>query len=100
RRPLAHGDLSGRPAAPDARRSAFLLSAADAVRKRVVRAHVVELRRRLVVPGAPRLAAVHRDDRALIAADQNDARIVGVDPEPVVVVAARRAAPSRKRAAA
>ncbi len=52
-------------------RSALLLSAADAVGKRVVGGDVIELRGRLVVPGAPRLPAVDRDDGALIGSDRS-----------------------------
>ena len=79
----------------DAAEPLFLLPAAHAVGKRVVGAHVVELRRRLVVPGAPGVAAVDGDDRALVAGEQHDRRVVGVDPDAVVVVAARRAAERR-----
>ena len=66
--PVAKRDRAVVAAAGDAGRSALLLAAAHAVRERVVGVDVVELRRRLVVPGAPRLAAVERDDRALVAA--------------------------------
>ena len=58
--PIAKRDLPVVAAARDARRAALLLAAAHAIRKRVVGADVVELRRRLVVPAAPRLAAVER----------------------------------------
>src|SRR5207237_1984533 len=48
----------------------------------------------LVIPCAPALAAINRDNRPLIAAEQNDVRIVRVDPNVLVIVAARRAAPA------
>ena len=51
--PFAERDLPVVAAARDARRSALLLAAADAVRPGVVGHDVVELRRRLVVPRAP-----------------------------------------------
>src|SRR5262249_8211310 len=98
--PLAERDLAVVAAAADAGRAALLLTAAHAVRERVVRAHVVELRRRLVVPGAPGLAAVHGPDPALVAGKDHRPRIVGVDPEAVGIVAARRAAKRREGLAA
>ena len=49
---------------------------------------MVELRGRLVVPAAPRFAAIHCDDRALIGGDHHDVRVVRVDPDAVVVVSA------------
>ena len=52
---------------------------------------VVELRGRLVVPTAPSGAAVDADGGALIAREQEDLRILGVDPDGVVIIAAGRA---------
>jgi hypothetical protein len=75
----------------------LLLPAADAVGKRAVGAHVVELRGRLVVPAAPRLAAVDADDRPLVGGEDHHVGAVGVDPDPLVVVAPRRAAKGRER---
>ena len=92
RMPLAERNHPVAAAAGDAGRAALLLAAADAVRERVVGVDVVHLRRRLVVPGAPGLAAVDRDDRALIARHRDDVRIVRVDPRALIVVAAGRAA--------
>src|SRR5207253_3578462 len=43
------------------------------------------------------LAAVDRNDRALIGSEEDGPRIVGIDPEAVVVVAAGRAAERRPR---
>src|SRR5205085_4918236 len=75
-------------------RAAFLLPAVNPIRKRVVRAYVIELRGRLVIPRAPRLATVHGDDRALVRAEQNGLGIVRVDPNILVIVTAGRAAPT------
>ena len=90
RMPLAHRDVSVVAAARDAHRSAVLLPAADAVRKRVVGHHVVERRRRLRVPRAPRRAAIQRHDAALIRNEQDDVRVVRIDPGVLVVVSAGR----------
>ena len=92
RMPFAEGDLPVIAAARDARRAALLLAAADAVGKGIVGGDVIELGRGLVVPGAPGLAAVHGNDGALVGGDQRDVRVVGVDPDAVVVVTARRTA--------
>ena len=100
RMPLAKRDLAVVAAARDAHRSAVLLAAADAIRKRVVRHHVVERRRRLRVPGAPRLAAVQRDDGALVDDEQHDVGIVRIPPDVLVVVAAGRALERHERLAA
>src|SRR5205809_1530068 len=88
--PLPERDLAVVAAAHDAGGSALLLAAVHAVGELVVGADVVELRRRLVVPRAPRRSPVHRDDGALIAGEQDDVGIVRVDPQTVVVVAPRR----------
>src|SRR5262249_25650953 len=63
-------------------------STVDPIRELVVGADVIELSGRLVVPRAPGLAAVDADDRALVAGEQDDLRVVGVDPDGVVIVAA------------
>ena len=65
-----------------------LLRAVDRVGEAAVGDHVVELAGRLVVPGAPGLAAVQRHDRALVDAEDLARRVGGVDPQLVVVVAA------------
>ena len=95
--PVAEGDPPVVRAARDTGRAALLLAAADAVRERVVRADVVELRRRLVVPAAPALAGVHRDDGPLVGREDHHLRPLGVDPDPLVVVPARRAAEAGER---
>src|SRR5438045_2672530 len=67
--PVAERDLAFLTAALGSNRAAFLLPAVKPVRKRVVCADVIQLRRRLVIPRAPRCPAIHRDDRALIGAE-------------------------------
>ena len=49
--PVAERDLPAVAAARDPDRTALLLSAVDPVRKLLVGRHVIQLRRRLVVPG-------------------------------------------------
>src|SRR5215510_13433675 len=78
RSPIAKGDLAVRAATDDSDRATFLLSAVDPVGESVVGDHMVKLRGRLVVPGAPARAAVEADGRSLIAAERDDARIAGV----------------------
>ena len=95
RMPLAKRDLSIFAPAGDASRAAFLLSAAQPVRKGIVGRHMVHLRGGLVVPGTPRLAAVYRHHRALIAHQQNCFRIIRIDPDILIIVAARSAANTR-----
>src|SRR6266852_9478182 len=72
------------------RRTAVLLRAVHPVRKLVIRHHVIELPRRLVVPGTPTLAAVARHDSALVAAENHSPRLVGINPTFVVVVSPGR----------
>src|SRR5208337_234151 len=79
-------------AAGDANRAALLLTAAQAIREGVVGVHVIKLRCGLVVPRTPRLAAVHADNRSLIAGEHDDVGIVGIDPDVLVIVAAGSAA--------
>ena len=98
--PLAKRDLAVVAAAGDAHRTTILLPAADTVRKRVVRHHVIQRRRRLREPRAPRLSAVQRHDRALIDDHQHDFGIDRVPPDILVVVAAWCAFERRPRDAA
>src|SRR5437879_7274378 len=85
--PLPERDLSVVAAAHDSGGPALLLAAVHAVRELGIGADMVKLRRRLVVTGAPRRPAVHRDGGALVAGEQDDLRVVRVDPQAVVVVA-------------
>src|SRR5438477_7347432 len=92
--PLAKIDRAITAATGDADRTAFLLAAVQAIRKRVVGTDVIKLGRGLIVPRAPTLPAIDCDDRALIAAEQDDVWIVGVDPNVLIIVATRRTAPT------
>src|SRR5690348_2095460 len=92
RAPVAEGDFAVVAPAEDAHGAAFLLPTAHLVGKIIADGHVVKLRRWLVVPRAPGLAAVNGDDGALVADQQNDVGIVRADPEVLVIVAAGRAA--------
>ncbi len=93
-RPLAEGELSVVAAAGDAGRAALLLATANAIGEIVIGVDVIHLRGGLVVPGAPGFAAVDGDDGALIAHDEDDIGVVGVDPDALVIVAAGGAAES------
>src|SRR5947207_7424621 len=86
--PLPERDLTVVAAAHDTDRAALLLAAVHPVGKTTVGRHVVELRRRLVVPRAPAVAAVHRHHRALITRQQDDLGVVRIDPQTMVVVPA------------
>jgi hypothetical protein len=57
----------------------------------IVSDDVIKLRGRLVVPGAPRFATIHTDRSALVRREEHDVRVLGIDPERVIVVAAGRA---------
>ncbi len=59
-----------------------------------------ELRRGLIVPGAPGLSGVDADERALIADQQNDVGKVRIDPKILIIVTAGRAAKTHPRFAA
>ena len=93
--PIAEGDGAVVAAAQRAGRTALLLPPADAVGKRVRGNGMIELGRGLVIPGTPTRAPVDGDDCALIADNQNNVAVVGIDPKILVVVAAGRAAKSR-----
>src|SRR5207237_5872346 len=100
RRPVAEGDLAVIAAARDPGGAGVLLRPVHPVWELVVRDDVVELRRGLVVPAAPRRAAVQTDRRTLVAAHDHARGCVRIDPELVIVVAARSALDRRKRLAA
>src|SRR5882757_10217744 len=89
RRPIAERDFAEVAAAGGADAAAFLLATIDPVGELVIRDDVIELRRRLVVPGTPGLAAVHADGRTLIDGQRDDVWVIGIDPDGVVIVAAR-----------
>ncbi len=85
--PLAEGDLAVVTPAGNAHRAAFLLPAQHVIRKTIVGADVVKLGRRLIIPRTEGLSAVDSDDSSLIARQNQRIWFIGVDPEPVVVVA-------------
>src|ERR1700734_2767460 len=89
--PVALRGLTPVAAANHARRTALLLAAADPIREPPVGIYMVHLRGRLVVPRAPRGAAVHGDRRALIGRKRDDLWIARIDPDRMIVVAAGRA---------
>ena len=78
-------------AARSGRRTAVLLRTVHPVRKLVIRHHVIELPRWLVVPRTPRFTPIARHDRPLIAAENHPPRLIGINPQLVIVVPARRA---------
>src|SRR6266542_7045466 len=73
-----------------ARRSGVLLRSVNPVRKSVIGDDVIELPGRLVVPGAPGATAVDGDDCPLVDAEDTAVGVERVDPQRVVIVAARR----------
>ena len=87
-------------AAPHAGGSGLLLPTAHAVGKVEICGDVIECRGGLVEPRAPRLATIHGDDRALIAGDDHGVRVLRIDPDPMVVVAAGCTAQCAERLAA
>src|SRR5579864_2812219 len=97
--PIAKRDLTKVAAAGDSRRATLLLAAIDPIWKAIVGNNVITLRRRLVVPGAPSSPAIHADGRALVARQGDDLRIFGIEPDGVIVVAARSALDGGERGA-
>ena len=97
--PIPMRDLSIISAACNAHGPALLLPATDFVRKFVRSRHVVELGGRLVVPGAPSLAAIHGDDRALVCDQQDNVGVVRIDPQVLIIISARRTADAFPRLA-
>ncbi len=87
--PLRRRDGAAMRVARHPHRPVVLLRAVDVVRLLVVRAHVVELRGRLVVDRRPRLPAVEAHARAAVVGLDHPPRVLRIDPE-VVVVAVRR----------
>src|SRR5271156_1456945 len=75
--------------------AAVLLGARGPVRKAIIGGDVVELRGRLVVPRAPCGRAVFGDNGALIAGENHAFRVAGINPELVIIIAARRASDGR-----
>src|SRR6267154_1803263 len=78
-------------------RITVLLRAVHPVRKLVIRHYVIELRRWLVEPGTPSFTAVARHNRSLVATENHPPRLIGINPQFVIVVAPGRAFESCKR---
>src|SRR5258708_4487451 len=72
---------------------AILLRGVNPVGKSVVDGDVVKLAGGLVEPGAPCFAGVAGDDCALVATHNHAQRLIGIDPQSVIIVAAGRAFP-------
>src|SRR3954462_15153129 len=66
RMPVSKSDFTVIASTGDADRTALLLPTTNFVRESVHDADVIDLRRGLVVPRTPGLAAIHTDQRALI----------------------------------
>src|SRR5262249_37509186 len=98
RLPVGARDALARAAVPDAHGAVVLLRAEDAVWRRAVGGHAVELRGRLVLQRRPIRAAVGRNVRAAVVAFDHAPRVRGVDPQ--VVVVAVPGAHARERLAA
>src|SRR6267143_4140123 len=79
RMPVAKCNLSIVAATGDADRATLLLSSANAIGESIGDRDVIELRRRLVVPGTPRGPAVHGYESSLIADQKNEVGMMGVD---------------------
>ena len=73
----------------------ILLRAIHDVGKLVVGSHMIELRRRLVVPTAPGQAPIEADRGSLVRSEDHAGGISGIDPKLVIIIAAGRAAQHR-----
>ena len=82
---VAPADVALARAARDADRRVVLLRRVEPVRELVVQVHVVELCRRLVVDRREALAPVIGDTGAAVVALDHAPRVLGVDPQVVVV---------------
>src|SRR5258708_1290662 len=92
--PIAGGDRAVIATTGDADRTALLLASADFIWKRGGDCDVIDLRSGLVIPGAPGSAAVDGHQSALITDQENNVRVVGIDPEILIIVATGRATKS------
>src|SRR5713226_2392511 len=98
--PVAESDLAIVAAARNAYRAALLLSPADFVRESIGDTDVIELRRRLVVPGTPGFAAVHADNSTLVGNQKNNVRLIWIDPQILIIISAGRTTQTRPRCSA
>src|SRR5580692_5806845 len=88
--PVAKCDFAVIASAQNAHRAALLLSSTNTVGKSIGDSNVVKLCRRLVVPRAPGFSTIDSHDRALIADHNNNLRVIGIDPEILIVISAGR----------
>src|ERR1700733_163001 len=88
RMPFSKCDDTVVAAIRDANRTALLLPGTQSIRVRRRHTDVIQLRSGLVVPGAPRLATIDRDETALIADQRDVPRIIGTDPDGLIVITA------------
>src|SRR5439155_10554154 len=88
--PIPKRDFTKIASAGGADTTAFLLPAVHPVGELIVGDDVIELRGWLVVPRAPGLPSIHADGDSLIDRERNNLRIVGIDPDGVIIVASRR----------
>src|SRR2546423_12691956 len=77
RMPVSKSDFTVIAATRDADRTALLLPTTNFVREGIHYADVINLRRGLVVPRTPGLAAIHTDQRSLISDQKNNFRVLG-----------------------
>src|SRR4051794_12912681 len=96
RAPVSEADRALIAPAGDAHGPAFLLPPINPIRKTVVGDDVVELSGRLVVPGTPGCAAIYRDCRALIHAEEDVIWVLWIDPDAMVIVATGRTLDSQE----
>src|SRR5208282_5960779 len=87
--PIAGENCAVVAARADADGRVVLLRAVDAVLKIVVGGDVVELRGGLVVLRGPVFAAVDADGGAAVVAVDHAIRVVGIDPESVMIAVRR-----------
>src|SRR4051794_21616948 len=92
--PLTFGDRPVIPPRRNADRAALLLASADFVRKGIIGDGMIELRCRLVEPRAPCNSTVLGDQRSLVGNQKDDVRVVGIDPQVLVVITTGCAAPA------
>ena len=88
--PIAERNHSAGAGARSFKGAFVLLRSVDVIRKLIVEINVVELAGRLIVHGAPGVAAIGRDCSTAIVALKQNPGIVRIDPHDVIV-AVRRA---------
>src|SRR5207248_5944314 len=86
RMPVTEGDRAVVAAACDGHGAGILLAGIDPVGEAVVGGQMIELPGRLVVPAAPRSAAVDAHHRALVGAGDHAIGVERIDPDVVIIV--------------